>query len=101
VVLESLAVTVKSWVCFPTERQQYPLRWACAKRWSGVLETPSWSGVLKTPSWNVVYDFSVDVFCKLGFIMKSSRIYHPSISFIRLAWYSTLNYDLFDMIDVV
>jgi hypothetical protein len=23
---------------------------ACAKRWSGVLETPSWSGVLKTPS---------------------------------------------------
>ena len=34
--------------------------------WSGVLETPSWSGVLKTPSWSVVYDFSVDVFCKLG-----------------------------------
>jgi hypothetical protein len=30
---------------------------ACAKRWSGVL---------KTPSWSVVYDFSVDVFCKLG-----------------------------------
>ena len=26
----------------------------------------SWSGVLKTPSWSVVYDFSVDVFCKLG-----------------------------------
>jgi hypothetical protein len=38
----------------------------CAKRWSGVFETPSWSGVLKTPSWSVVYDFSVDVFCKLG-----------------------------------
>jgi len=38
---------------------------ACAKRWSGVLETPSWSGVLKTPSWSVVYDFFVDVFCKL------------------------------------
>jgi hypothetical protein len=34
--------------------------------WSGVLDTPSWSGVLKTPSWSVVYDFSVDVFCKLG-----------------------------------
>ena len=34
--------------------------------WSGVLQTPSWSGVLKTPSWSVVYDFSVDVFCKLG-----------------------------------
>ena len=34
--------------------------------WSGVLETPSWSGVLKTPSWSVVYDFFVDVFCKLG-----------------------------------
>jgi hypothetical protein len=30
---------------------------ACAKRWSGVL---------KTPGWSVVYDFSVDVFCKLG-----------------------------------
>jgi hypothetical protein len=30
---------------------------ACAKRWSGVLETPSWS---------VVCDFSVDVFCKQG-----------------------------------
>ena len=40
--------------------------WACAKSWSGVLETPSWSGVLKTLSWSVVYDFSVDVFCKLG-----------------------------------
>ena len=26
----------------------------------------SWSGVLETPSWSVVYDFSVDVFCKLG-----------------------------------
>ena len=26
----------------------------------------SWSGVLQTPSWSVVYDFSVDVFCKLG-----------------------------------
>ena len=35
----------------------YNAVWACAKRWSGVLETPSWS---------VVYDFSVDVFCKLG-----------------------------------
>jgi len=34
--------------------------------WSGVLETPSWSGVLKTPRWSVTYDFSVDVFCKLG-----------------------------------
>jgi hypothetical protein len=34
--------------------------------WSGVLETPCWSGVLKTPSWSVGYDFSVDVFCKLG-----------------------------------
>ena len=36
--------------------------------------------------------------------MKSSRIYHPSMScyyVIRLAWYSTLNYGLFDMIDVV
>jgi hypothetical protein len=29
-------------------------------------KTPSWSGVLKTPSWSVVYDFFVDVFCKLG-----------------------------------
>ena len=29
---------------------------ACAKRWSGVLKTPSC----------VVYDFSVDVFYKLG-----------------------------------
>jgi hypothetical protein len=28
----------------------------------------SWSGVLKTPSWSVVYDFSVDVFCKLGIL---------------------------------
>ena len=26
----------------------------------------SWTGVLKTPNWSVVYDFSVDVFCKLG-----------------------------------
>jgi hypothetical protein len=26
----------------------------------------SWSGEFKTPSWSVVYDFSVDVFCKLG-----------------------------------
>jgi hypothetical protein len=26
----------------------------------------SWSGVLETPSWSVVYDFSVDIFCKLG-----------------------------------
>ena len=40
--------------------------------WSGVFETPSWNGVLKTPSWSgleswsAVYDFSVDVFCKLG-----------------------------------
>ena len=34
---------------------------ACAKRWSGVLETPSWS---------VVCDFSVDVFCKLGIDKK-------------------------------
>jgi hypothetical protein len=43
------------------------IKWeACAKRRSGVLKTPSWSGVLKTPSWSVVYDFSVDVFCKLG-----------------------------------
>ena len=42
--------------------------WACAKRWSGVLETPSWSGVLKTPSWSIVYDFSIDVFCKLGIV---------------------------------
>ena len=25
-----------------------------------------WSGVLETPSWSVVYDFFVDVFCKLG-----------------------------------
>ena len=32
---------------------------------SGV-STPSWSGVSKTPSWSVVYDFTVDVFCKLG-----------------------------------
>ena len=30
----------------------------------------SWSGVLKTPSWSVVYDFSVDVFCKLELINK-------------------------------
>ena len=26
----------------------------------------SWSGVLQTSSWSVVYDFSVDIFCKLG-----------------------------------
>jgi hypothetical protein len=36
--------------------------------WSEVLETPSWSGVLKTPSWSIVYDFSIDVFCKLGIV---------------------------------
>jgi hypothetical protein len=31
--------------------------------WSGVLETPSEWSLL---SWSVVFDFSVDVFCKLG-----------------------------------
>jgi hypothetical protein len=39
---------------------------ACAKRWSGVLQTPSWSGVLETTSCSVAYGFSVDVFCNLG-----------------------------------
>jgi hypothetical protein len=32
-------------------------------------EVESWSGasgVLESPNWSVVYDFSVDVFCKLG-----------------------------------
>ena len=37
-----------------------PEIWACAKRWSGVvewsgvLETLNWSGVLETPNWSGV-----------------------------------------------
>ena len=27
---------------------------ACAKRWSGVLQTPNWSGVLETSNWSGV-----------------------------------------------
>ena len=53
--------------------------------WSGVLQ---WS--LGVASW--ILQVGVESW------MKSSRIHHPSI---RLAWYSTLNYGLFDMIDVV
>ena len=63
-----------NWLCWfkpstslkPTTSRSSEFVWECAKRWSGVLEAPSWSGVLKTPCWSVVYDFSVDVFCKLG-----------------------------------